>query len=34
MIRSITVPPFDRLDPFPAPARVADPATRDRVAEI
>lgn len=34
MIRSITVPPFDRLDPFlPRPAR-PDPATRDAVAAI
>ena len=34
MIRSITVPPFDRLDPFlPRPGR-PDPATRDTVAAI
>jgi histidinol dehydrogenase len=34
MIRSITVPPFERLDPFlPKPAR-PDPATRDQVAAV
>ncbi len=34
MIRSITVPPFDRLEPFlPRPGR-PDPATRDTVAAI
>jgi histidinol dehydrogenase len=34
MIRSVTVPPFERLDPFlPKPAR-PDPATRDQVMAV